>query len=74
METAEVTRAIIVGDPVKLNSGGPRMTVTRISDSGLATCSYFDRKPIRNEDGVTYTLVLKELHFPLEALVPDVGE
>jgi uncharacterized protein YodC (DUF2158 family) len=53
--------AFKVGDLVKLKSGGPTMTVTRVDDLGIRTivrCTWFAGS--KNERG----------DFPLETLVP----
>lgn len=41
MSSASTTTAIGAGDVVRLKTGGPRMTVDRLSD-GTATAVYFD--------------------------------
>jgi len=59
------------GDVVKLKSGGPKMTVTRLEEEGYykghVKCNWFEN----NDAGYQ---VLRTEHFPPTALVKDVGD
>lgn len=54
--------SLMVGDIVKLKSGGPLMTVIEAGDGQWVTCIWFDGDGKHN----THT-------FPLEALLPVQG-